>query len=83
MGQGVGQKGSDKHVLLQNLLSEKGRVVNPGESSIRRYAKRKLHKQRKELSSKEANCIEMLPVQGISSIAILGWVFRQQFCISI
>lgn len=29
MGQGVGQKGSDKHVLLQNLLSEKGRVVNP------------------------------------------------------
>ena len=27
MGQGVGQRGPDKHVLLQNLLSEKGRVV--------------------------------------------------------
>ena len=66
MGQDVGQRGSDKRVLLQNFLSEKRRGVK---LQVRKIW---LYKQRKGFSSEKANCIEMPPVRGVSSIAILG-----------
>ena len=74
----IGGIGTDPGICFYKIF-----YWRKGESSSCRYAKLELHKQRKGFSSEEANCIEMLPVQGVSSIAILGWAFRQQFCISI